>query len=218
MLAPHELNKSFQKSVMGYNPADVDAHIAFIIEKYTEVYNANSELEEKLKNVLAKLDELKAEEESIRTTLIKSQNIGEKIIKDARERADVIQGSIEESCNEVIARFRSQLNAEKNELLNMRTSILEFRKEIFGMYKAHINELENLPIGDLEELVLPENSTIIKSVYKSSAEKIKKYDEDKNKPESDSTSPKSSSEKSSEDGDDILSVLNLNPKSDSEKK
>ena len=86
------------------------------------------------------------------------------------------------------------------------------------MYKAHINELENLPIGDLEELVLPENSTIIKSVYKSSAEKIKKYDEDKNKPESDSTSPKSSSEKSSEDGDDILSVLNLNPKSDSEKK
>ncbi|MBO7253759.1 MAG: DivIVA domain-containing protein, partial [Clostridia bacterium] len=138
MLAPHELNKSFQKSVMGYNQNEVDNHIRFIIEKYTEVYNANTELEQKLKTVLAKLEELKAEEDSIRGTLIKSQNIGEKIIKDAKERADIIQGSVEESCNEIIAKFRSQLNAEKNELLNMRASILEFRKEIYDMYMAHI--------------------------------------------------------------------------------
>ncbi len=217
MLAPHELNKTFQKSVMGYNPSDVDAHIAFIIEKYTEVYNANTELEEKLKTVLAKLDELKAEEDSIRSTLIKSQNIGEKIIKDARERADVIQGSIEESCNEVIARFRSQLNAEKNELLNMRTSILEFRKEIFDMYKAHIYELQNLPIGALEELVLPENSTIIKSVYASSAEKIQKYDEQKNPPEQKTSASDIKASNTSDESEDILSVLNLTKKSDSDK-
>ena len=151
MLAPHELNKSFQKSVMGYNQNQLDNHIRFIIEKYTEVYNANTELEQKLKTVLAKLEELKAEEDSIRGTLIKSQNIGEKIIKDAKERADIIQGSVEESCNEIIAKFRSQLNAEKNELLNMRASILEFRKEIYDLYKAHIFELQNLPIGALEE-------------------------------------------------------------------
>ena len=212
MLAPHELNKNFQKSVMGYNPSDVDSHIAFIIEKYTEVYNANTELEEKLKTVLAKLEELKAEEDSIRATLIKSQNIGEKIIKDARERAEVIQASVEDSCNEIIARFRSQLNAEKNELLNMRTAILEFRKEIFGMYKAHIYELQNLPIGELEELVLPENSTIINSVYQSSAEKIKSFDESKNSNEKNNTPEEQVSDKSAEGGDDILSVLNLAPK------
>ncbi len=215
MLAPHELNKTFQKSVMGYNASEVDAHISFIIEKYTEVYNANNELEQKLQTVLAKLEELKAEEGSIRSTLVKSQNIGEKIIRDAKERADVIQSSIEDECNEIIARFRSQLNAEKNELLNMRASILEFRKEIFGMYKAHIYELQNLPIGELEELVLPENSAIINSVYQSSAEKIKEYDEKKNSPETlkdeNLSQVKLSNEGSEED---ILSVLNLAPKSD----
>ncbi len=214
MLAPHELNKTFQKSMMGYNPSEVEAHIQFIIDKYTEVYNSNTELEEKLKTVLAKLEELKAEEDSIRATLIKSQNIGEKIIKDARERAEVIQSSVEESCNEIIARFRSQLNAEKNELLNMRTAILDFRKEIFGMYKAHIYELQNLPIGDLEELVLPENSTIINSVYRSSASKIKKYDEEKGGEASKTISyAESSTIATPEDNDDILSVLNLVPKS-----
>jgi len=215
MLAPHELNKSFQKSVMGYNQNEVDNHMRFIIEKYTEVYNANTELEQKLKTVLAKLEELKAEEDSIRGTLIKSQNIGEKIIKDAKERADIIQGSVEESCNEIIARFRSQLNAEKNELLNMRASILEFRKEIYDMYKAHIYELQNLPIGALEELVLPENSTIINSVYKSSAEKIKLYDESKNGTSVSDESEKSShSSEESSDSDDILSFLNTSQKND----
>ena len=215
MLAPHELNKSFQKSVMGYNQNEVDNHIRFIIEKYTEVYNANTELEQKLKTVLAKLEELKAEEDSIRGTLIKSQNIGEKIIKDAKERADIIQGSVEESCNEIIARFRSQLNAEKNELLNMRASILEFRKEIYDMYKAHIYELQNLPIGALEELVLPENSTIINSVYKSSAEKIKLYDEGKNgAPVSEQSEKSSPSSEESSDSDDILSFLNPSKNND----
>ncbi|MBE6649016.1 MAG: hypothetical protein E7614_05795 [Ruminococcaceae bacterium] len=214
MLAPHELNKSFQKSVMGYNPAEVDNHISFIIEKYTEVYNANNELEQKLKTVLAKLDELKAEEDSIRGTLVKSQNIGEKIIKDAKERADFIQNSVQEGCDEIIARFKSQLNEEKNELLNMRASILEFRKEIFGMYKAHIYELQNLPIGTLEELVLPENHTIINSVYQSSAKKIKEFDEQKN---ANTTSDNADEiKKETEDGD-ILSILNINKTDESDK-
>jgi cell division initiation protein len=129
--------------------------------------------------VLSKLEELKSEESSIRSSLVKSQNIGEKIIRDAKERAEIILSSVEESSNEVIARFRNQLNAEKNELLRMRASILEFRREIFEMYKAHISELQNLPIGELEELVLPENSEMINSVYRDSAEKIMKYDESK---------------------------------------
>ncbi len=198
MLAPHELNKSFQKSMMGYNPSDVDKHIAFIIEKYTEVYNANMELEKKLNMVLSKLEELKSEESSIRSSLVKSQNIGEKIIRDAKERAETILSSVEESSNEVIARFRNQLNAEKNELLRMRASILEFRREIFEMYKAHISELQNLPIGELEELVLPENSEIINSVYRDSAEKIMKYDESKKNDSSVSTSENSSQNESSD--------------------
>ena len=206
MLAPHELNKSFQKSVMGYNSAEVDNHISFIIDKYTELYNSNNELEQKLKTVLSKLDELKAEEDSIRGTLVKSQNIGEKIIKDAKERADFIQSSVQESCDEVIARFKSQLNEEKNELLNMRAAILEFRKEIFGMYKAHIYELQNLPIGELEELVLPENMTIINSVYQSSAKKIQEFDNMKNGKEA-NQAPAETNDKTDEEDEDIHSIL-----------
>ena len=38
MIAPHELkNKEFSKSLRGYSTVEVDEHIAFLIEKYTEL-------------------------------------------------------------------------------------------------------------------------------------------------------------------------------------
>ena len=50
MLAPHELkNKQFQKTFKGYNPQEVDEYLAFVLEKYTELYRENNELERKLR-------------------------------------------------------------------------------------------------------------------------------------------------------------------------
>ena len=52
MLAPHELkSKSFSKSLKGYNPSEVDDYIEFLIDKYTELYRENSELERLKKEV-----------------------------------------------------------------------------------------------------------------------------------------------------------------------
>ena len=46
MLPPHELkNKTFGKAMRGYNPVEVDEYIEFLIEKYTELYRENDELE-----------------------------------------------------------------------------------------------------------------------------------------------------------------------------
>ena len=59
MLAPHELkNKQFSKSLKGYNPQEVDAYIEFLLEKYTEAYRENNELERKLRIVVTNLDEI----------------------------------------------------------------------------------------------------------------------------------------------------------------
>ena len=74
MLAPHELkNKTFSKTMRGYNPAEVDDYIEFLIDTYTNQYRENSELERKLKIEVTNLDEIKEEEEAIRSTLLKSQ-------------------------------------------------------------------------------------------------------------------------------------------------
>ena len=84
MLAPHELkNAEFSKSLRGYSTAEVDEHIEFLIEKYTELYRLNDELEKKLRITEAQLDALKAEEESIKSTLVNAQKASTQIINEA---------------------------------------------------------------------------------------------------------------------------------------
>ena len=74
MMAPHELkNKAFQKEFRGYNVSEVDEYINFLLEKYTEVYRENNELQSKLKTVASKLEEISDEEiEKIIDDVLKS--------------------------------------------------------------------------------------------------------------------------------------------------
>lgn len=166
MLAPHELkSKTFSKSLKGYTPAEVDEYIEFLIEKYTEVYRENNELERKLHVVVTNLDEIKDEEESIRSTLIAAQKMADKIIKDANDRADVITGAIKDRCDAVIAEFKEQLQAEKEEMWAMRTRIVEFKKELFGLYRGHIEALKEISVNEIDEIVLPNEDEVVARIF-----------------------------------------------------
>ena len=166
MLAPHELkNKQFTKTFKGYNPQEVDEYIEFLIEKYTEVYRENNELERKLRIVVTNLDEIKDEEESIRSTLISAQKMGEKIIADANDRADIITGAIKDRCDGVIAEFKQQLQNEKEKAWVIRTAIIDFKKKVYELYGKHIDELKNLSVNEIEDIVLPNDDAIIANIF-----------------------------------------------------
>lgn len=162
MLAPHELkNKTFSKAVRGYNPNEVDDYIDFLIEKYTELYRENDELERKLKIVVTNLDEIRDEEESIRSTLVKAQQLGEKIIRDANEKADIITDSIKTRCESIISDFRKQYSTERKEVWELRNTVLDFKKNVYEIYRQHIEELQAISVSDLEQLVIPEDTEVV---------------------------------------------------------
>ena len=166
MLAPHELkNKQFQKSFKGYNPQEVDEYLEFVLEKYTEIYRENSELERKLRIVVTNLDEIKDEEESIRSTLIAAQKMAEKIIADANDRADIITGAIKDRCDGVIAEFRQQLQAEKEKAWIMRTRIIDFKKQVYELYGNHIEELKDLSVNEIEDIVFPNDDALVTGIF-----------------------------------------------------
>lgn len=174
MLAPHELkNKAFTKAVRGYNPTEVDDHIEFLIEKYTELYRENTELNRKLRIAVTKLDEIKDEEESIRSTLVNAQKMGEKIIKDANAQADLITGSIKERCDAIIADFKRRMVSEKEDLWSIRTAVLDFKQEVFDLYRKHIEELHSINVNKIEDIVLPNENTIVENIFSDVAEAVK---------------------------------------------
>ena len=166
MLAPHELkNKQFQKIFKGYNPQEVDEYIEFLLDKYTEAYRENNELERKLRIVVTNLDEIKDEEESIRSTLISAQKMAEKIIADANDRADIITGAIKDRCDGVIAEFRQQLQAEKEKAWVIRTRIIDFKKQVYELYGKHIEELKDLSVNEIEDIVLPNDDALVANIF-----------------------------------------------------
>ncbi len=162
MLAPHELkNKTFGKAVRGYNPNEVDDYIDFLIEKYTELYRENDELERKLKIVVTNLDEIRDEEETIRATLVKAQQLGEKIVREANEKADAITDSIKTRCEAIITDFRKQYSAERKEVWQLRNTVLDFKKNVYELYRDHIEELQSISVNELEQLVIPEDTEVV---------------------------------------------------------
>lgn len=174
MLAPHELkNKTFTKTLKGYNPAEVDEYIEFLLAKYAEAYKENNELERKLHVVATNLDEIKDEEESIRSTLLSAQKMAQKIVGDANEKADVITGAVKDRCDAVIAEFKEQLRAEKEEMWELRTRIVDFKKQLFGQYREHLQAIKDVSVNEIDEIVLPNEDAVVTQIFKDVKQGIK---------------------------------------------
>lgn len=152
MIPPHELkNKEFARVVRGYSIPEVDEYISFVMEKYTELYRENDALERKLQSTMDTLEELRAEEESIRTALINAQKAGKKIVADASDRADKIMRSAKSDCLRVLSEFRDKAAAERQTLLELKTSVAKLKEELFQKYTEHIEYIESLaPASDAE--------------------------------------------------------------------
>lgn len=156
MLPPHELkNKSFSKAMRGYNPVEVDEYISFLIERYTELYRENDELERKLKSTVARLDDLKEEEDSIRSTLIDAKHAANKIKADAEERAKSIVRTAKNSCNTILLDFNNKIEEGRATLAELHRDVFALKQELFERYSQHIQYIDALTEG-MDENAIPD--------------------------------------------------------------
>lgn len=146
--------------------AEVDEHIEFIIEKYTELYRENDELERKLRVTLAKLEAIKKDEESIRSALINAQRASSTIINEANERAEVVMRATKTNCDKIISDFRADIRDERDRLLKLRTIVAKFKTDLFNIYNTHIEYIENInpePEG-IEDLTITEEAFVRRAI------------------------------------------------------
>ena len=166
MLPPHELkNKTFGKSMRGYNPVEVDEYVDFLIEKYTELYRENDELERKLRATITRLDEIKEDEDSIRSTLIDAKRAANKIKADATERAEAIIQSAKESCNTILADFNEKIELGREVIADLQRDAFDLKRELYARYSEHITFIEKLTEG-MDESAIPEASELRRAAVK----------------------------------------------------
>lgn len=159
MIAPHELkNKVFNKAVRGYNCSEVDEYVEFLIDKYTEIYRQNCELENELRTTKVKYSELHHDEDTIRAVIIKAQKLGENIVNQAKTEAQKIIDSTKDKCNEKIEEAEKKVLESQQEIAKIKTMSEEFRNGLYEQYLEHIKTLKalNLNPAPLEEGVTRE--------------------------------------------------------------
>ena len=145
MLSPHELRaKEFTHAIKGYTTTEVDEHINFIIEKYTELFRANDELEKKLRQTQAELDAYKKDEDAIRGALLSAQRASAQIIEEANERADIIMRASKADCDKILLSFRDEAAKEREKLRGIRREVHLFKEQLFETYQQHIEMIEEV--------------------------------------------------------------------------
>lgn len=145
MIAPHELkNKVFNKAVRGYNASEVDEYIDFLIDKYTEVYRKNSELESELRITKVKYSELHHDEDTIRAVIVKAQRLGENIVEQAKVEARKIIDGAKTKCVEKVMDAENKLHECEEEIAKTKVLSEEFRNSLYQQYLEHIKTLKAL--------------------------------------------------------------------------
>ena len=85
MLTPQEIaDKKFDKvMVWGYDMNAVDSFLETVEADYTQLYKENITLKSKMKVLIAKIDEYRKVDESMRKTLLGAQTMASDIVERA---------------------------------------------------------------------------------------------------------------------------------------
>jgi len=148
MIAPHELkNKAFNKAVRGYVISEVDDYIDFLIDKYTELYRKNSELEKELHNTKVKYSELHHDEDTIRAVIVKAQKLGENIVSQARVEADKIVDASRETCRKNVEEAEKKIDESIKEAERIKALSESFRQRLYDEYLEHLKMLKDMNLS-----------------------------------------------------------------------
>ena len=152
MLPPFELKnkKKFSVAIRGYSQGEVDEHIEYLIEKYSELYRKNDELERQVRMLTSKLDELETKEDAINRAIVGAQKLKEKIIAEAEAEAELITTGAKNSAARIISNFESKIRHEKAILHAMMEQISEFKAQMLETYETHISLLNEIAPEDAD--------------------------------------------------------------------
>ena len=145
MLSPGELKKrQFSRSLRGYSVSEVDEHMSFILEKYTEIYQRNDELEKELARLQAEYDRLKANEDAIRRAMVNAQREERKVIDEANDRASLILRTAKLNTDRMLAEFKAKIREERVTRHKLRRAVAEFKENSLKQYQLHLEFLNQI--------------------------------------------------------------------------
>ena len=136
---------TFEKVVRGYRPEDVESFMEKIADEFEALAAEKQEIEGQLYILAERIEQYKTEEESIKTTLINAQKLGESIIAESRQKAEAILKDANIRKNDILASAHEEFAMYEENLARIKKETNDFKINVLSMYKEHIESLSRVP-------------------------------------------------------------------------
>lgn len=139
-------NVSFRKAKFnGYMPEDVDAFIDEVIETVENQNREKADILRKLDILAKKVEQYRADEETVRNALLSTQRISDSTIKEANQKADEIIRNAQKLADKKLSDVRQSIESEKKKYVSIEAETAQLRKEIVLLYKKHLKLVDEMP-------------------------------------------------------------------------
>ena len=140
MLTPQEIqDKKFEKARFGgYDMSQIDDFLDQVLADYTALYKENAALKGKMRVLVDKIEEYRAVDEEMRTTLYTAQVSARDIVAKAQAEADTVLKNANVAAQTQVSDLRSQVEAEERRLAAAKAACSEYAGRISGMLRKNI--------------------------------------------------------------------------------
>ena len=136
---------TFDKAFQGYRREDVDAYLKEVAQAMDDLAAQNDDLQKKLVVLAQRIDQYRAEEDTLRTTMINAQRLGENVIREAKQKAAEIIRTANIKAEDREQRSRDDVELAKQEIVTLKSEADSFKRSLMEMYRKHINLINKLP-------------------------------------------------------------------------
>lgn len=148
-------NISFRKATLsgGYRAEDVDAFIDEVIATFEQQKKEKTNLVHKIDVLATRVEQYRADEETVRNALLASQKVSDACIKEAKDKAAKIIRDAERKAQILVADANRMTAKEKENYLQLQADAVNLRSELIELYKSHIQSISDLPtVQDYEKV------------------------------------------------------------------
>lgn len=135
----------FDKCMRGYRCEDVDDYLKQVAESMDALSTQNDELQKKLLVLAQRIDQYRAEEDTLRTTMINAQRLGENVIREAKQKAAEILREANIKAEDREQRAKDDVELARQEVVTLKSEADSFKRGLMDMYRKHINLISKLP-------------------------------------------------------------------------
>ena len=151
MFTPQEVSeKAFPKaSFGGYSMSAVDEFLDTLTEDYTALYKENATLKAKLKVLAEKVEEYRATEDAMRSTLLTAQRMAAQMVQEAQSEKDKVLAAAREEAAAQIGRLDEDRAAAEQKLALAKAELTAFVQRSRELCAAQADFLSQLPEMEL---------------------------------------------------------------------